>query len=627
MEHKPEKLLSEFPPVSISQWEAQIQKDLKGADYDKKLIWKTLEGFSVKPYYTAEDIENIEWLKAFPGEFPYIRGNKKKSNHWLVRQEMKVDDIKKTNEKALEILMKGVDSLGFELDCKKKYNIDDIELLLKNIRADIAEINFTHTPQQLEIVNMMTALVRKYNRPLDKITGSVTFDPLVHFARYGRWYENEENDFDYAFQLIRAAQTLPHFRVIAINGEIFANAGASIVQEMAFSLCAGSEYLSRLIKRGLMVDDVAPKIKFNLAVGSNYFMEIAKLRAYRLLWAHIVNAFGLNDANNGKMNIHGKNATWNFTVYDAYVNMLRTTTGTMSALLGGVDSFTVMPFDIAYEQPTEFAERIARNQQLVLKEESYLDKVADPAAGSYYIEYLTQSLVEHAWKLFLQLNDEGGFVAALRNNTIQDAIKNNAKQRNLHIATRKEIILGTNQYPNFGESFAHTLPSSVFEVQDKTSQDAEIETIKTYRAAQNFERMRYQTDVYSLQSKRPNVWMLSFGNLAMRKARANFAANFFACAGFEVIDNGGFDTAEEGIAAARQIQPEIVVICSADEAYVEKAAIIFEALKNDAIVVLAGYPTDLVEQLKAAGMKHFVHVKSNVLETLTLIQKELGIIS
>jgi len=625
MENHTKKRFSEFPPVMPEQWEAQIQKDLKGADYDKKLVWRPLEGFAVKPYYTAADLANINWLKTYPGEFPYVRGNQASGNNWLVRQDIKVTDIKEANEKALDILMKGVDSLGFELDCKKQYTLADIELLLKNIRADIAEINFLGTDQHQALVTIIEQLVKKYNRPMDKIHGSVNFDPIMRFSRRGVWYKGENDDFDTAHALVKSVQSLPVYRVIGVNGHIFTNAGATIVQEIACSLAVGAEYLTRLTNKGLFIGEITPHMKFNLAIGPNYFMEMAKLRAYRLLWAKITNAYGLNDARNGRLFVHATNSSWNYTTYDPYVNMLRSTTGTMSALLGGIDSFKVLPFDMPFEQPTDFAERVARNQQLILKEESYLDKVADPASGSYYIENLTHSIVEAAWKLFLDIQEEGGFLAALKNGSVQRFITESARKKDLNLATRREIMLGTNQYPNFNETISSDLPEQVFAAEDKTSAGAEIETIKTYRGAQAFERLRYKTDIYSRTAPRPKAWMFTFGNLAMLKARSNFASNFFACAGFEVTDNPGFASIDEGIRAAREVKPDIVVICSSDEAYAESALPIFEALRDQGIVVLAGYPAELVDQLKQGGMTHFIHMKSNVLETLQQFQQLLGI--
>ncbi len=625
MDQKSENLFSEFPPITTEQWEETIHKDLKGADYSKKLIWKTPEGLAVKPYYRAENLNEIPWIDAFPGDFPFVRGNKTADNNWLVRQDIKVDSIVAANEVALDVLMKGVDALGFQLDCQKEYSIEDIELLLKNIRADIAEINFLGSKQHLELVEMMDKLVRKYNRPLDKIFGSVNYDPLMRFSRRGVWFESEAADFDKAYAMIKAAQALPNFRVIGVNGHVFADSGANIVEEIALSLSAGAEYLTRLTDKGLFIGEVAPKMKFNLAVGSNYFMEIAKIRAIRLLWAQIVNAYGLNDARNGRMFIHARNASWNFTVYDPWVNALRTTTGTMSAAIGGVDSFAVLPYNTAFETPGVIAERIARNQQLILKEESYLDKVVDPAAGSYYIENLTSMLVEKAWKLFLELDARGGFVASLHDGFVQQKVAESAANRNSNIASRRDILLGTNQYPNFTESISTALNPAVFMPEDKTHPEAVIETLKPYRGSMAFEKMRYATDEFSKTNPRPVVWLLTFGNLAMRKARANFASNFFACAGYEVVDNSGFASIEEGIEAAKKVKPAFVVLCSSDEEYEENALRAYEALNHQSIVVLAGYPLPLAETLKSAGMQYFIHVKTNVLETLQMFQEKLGI--
>ncbi|NOU45764.1 MAG: methylmalonyl-CoA mutase small subunit [Bacteroidales bacterium] len=625
MENQKNKLFDNFPGTSSQAWHDLIMKDLKGADYDKKLLWQTNEGFAVQPFYRAENLDQINWLKSLPGSFPYVRGNSAAGNNWLVRQDIRVRDIAEANEKALDILMKGVDSLGFELDCKKVYTVDEIERLLKNIRADIAELNFLRTCHPNEIVEILIALVTKYNRSYDKIKGSVNFDPLARFARRGIWYSSMDDDMNVAARLIKTSSKLPEFRVIGVNGHLFTNAGAGIVQEVAFTLSMGAEYLTQLTSKGLFADDIAPKIKFSLAVGSSYFMEIAKFRALRLLWAQIVNAFGINDADHGKMNIHATNANWNLTFYDPYVNMLRTTTGSMSAILGSIDSFAVMPYNAVFEETTDFSERIARNQQLVLKEECYFDKIADPAAGSYYIENLTKSIVDEAWKLFLKLDEEGGFIASLRKGIIQHSIKESAAIRDSNIANKREILLGTNQYANVAEMVAADPGYLVFSEDDRTSDNAEIETIKTYRGAQAFERMRYKTDIFSKTAKRPQAWMFTFGNLTMRKARASFACNFFACAGFETIDNPGFETIEQGIASAKEEKPDIVVICSSDEEYNENAVKIFNALKNDCIVVLAGFPKELVDTLKSAGMQHFIHTKSNLLETLEGIQKKLGV--
>jgi len=323
--------------------------------------------------------------------------------------------------------------------------------------------------------------------------------------------------------------------------------------------------------------------------------------------------------------MHLTNATYNLSVYDPYVNMLRTTTSSMSAILGGADSLTVQPFDVPFETPTAFAERIARNQQLIIKEESYFYKVADPAAGSYYVESLTDSLIKAAWELFLEIQEKGGYLAAVKTGFIQQQIKEAAQKRDMQIATRREVILGTNQYPNTSEQLKQDFHPEIFEADDRRSESALVETIVNYRGPQAFERLRYQTDLFSRQNKRPKVWMLTYGNLAMSKARAGFASNFYGCAGYEIQDNAGFASIEKGIEAAKDSGAEIIVLCSSDEEYTDTALKAFEALHPNQIVVIAGYPMPLANELKAAGMEHFIHVKSNLLETLKQFQQLLGI--
>lgn len=609
------KLFEEFPPVTTEQWEAVIEKDLKGADYNKKLIWKTAEGFQVRPYYRAENLKDIPWLDTKPGEFPYIRGNKKQGNDWLVCEDIVVGDYHEANKKALDALNRGANALSFRLEYDKAYDAVEISGLLNGIYAEMIEINFYNNKYHLPLLEMMSKI--------PGIRGSLNYDPLTRYIRRGTWFVSENTDMELAAILSKAE--IPGVHTIGVNAHVFTNAGATISQEMGIALAVGVEYIDQLLAKGMTINEIIPKIRFNVAVGQNYFMEIAKMRAYRMLWAEILKAYGAEEEN-CQMRIHAFNALINMSLYDPYVNMLRTTTGTMSAILGGVDSFSVTPFDATFEEATEFAGRIARNQQLILKEESHFDKVADPAAGSYYIENLTQSLAVAAWDLFLQIQEEGGYLASMRKGTIQNIVKESAAKRFSNVATRRETILGTNQFPNFTETMKFNPAEWVFKPSCKREANAEVETIDTFRVAQQFDAMRYATDVYAKDHKRPTAWMFTYGNLAMRKARANFASNFFACAGFEVVDNPGFKTLEEGIAAAREVKPEILVICSSDEEYGEGNALqIFEALKNDTIVVLAGNPEGTADILKEAGLEYFIHVKSNVLETLQSFQKRLGI--
>ncbi len=620
MTEKEQKLFADFAPVSTDEWEAKINADLKGKDYERALVWRTYEGFNVRPYYRQENLQNLNYLDTLPGEFPFVRGNHKKGNDWLIRQNILVSDVEAANKKALEILGKGVTSLGFYFtDCKTITN-ETLGVLLKDICLEAAEINLVCPDDSGKCAEIFAEYVSEGKWANENVTASASIDPVGTFVLTGKLAEDA---FSLLKPMVEKAKVLPKFRLIGVHGKFFSNSGSSIVQELAFSLAQGAEYLTQLTELGVNIDDVAKTIKFNFGIGNNYFMEIAKLRAARLLWAQIVKAYNPSSNCAAKLIAHSETNRYNKTIYDPHVNMLRTQTEAMSAALGGAHSITVLPFNAIYEEPTDFSERIARNQQILLKEESYFDKVSDPAAGSYYIENLTASLVDEAWSLFLKVQEKGGFVAAFREGFIQNEIKEMAAKRDLNIALRRENLLGTNQFPNFTEKINAEFDGSVFDPIDLTAEDAEAETLKPYRGAQAFEALRYSTDVYSKTNKRPVVFMLTIGNLAMRKARAQFSCNFFAVAGFTVIDNNGFATIEEGVAAAKAAGADIVVLCSSDEEYADLAPKTAELLKKE-ILVVAGAPA-CQKELEEKGITNFISMKSNILEELEGYQEKLEI--
>jgi methylmalonyl-CoA mutase len=616
-------LFTEFPPVSDTDWESVVHADLKGKDYEKTLVWKTYEGFEVKPYYRKSDLQGIGTDNSVPGEFPFIRGNKA-GNDWLIRQDIFVSDFEAANKKALALLNSGVNSLGFYFDCTKKITKDDLGKLLKDICLEAIETNFVCSCRNCNCAEAFTEFALSQKVDPDKITGSSPVDPAGIFMLRGVFEEGaEEKAISVLKEQVEKTSVLPHFRTIGIHGKFFGNSGSSVVQELAFSLATGADYLTKLTDSGLSVDSVARKIKFNFSISNNYFLEIAKIRAARLLWSKIVEAYNPSDKNSAQMTIHCETGTFNMTVYDAYVNLLRTQTEAMSAAIGGVQSLTVLPFDYSFEQPTEFAERIARNQQILLKEEAYFDKVTDPAAGSYYIENLTASVTAAAWKLFIEVEEKGGFLAAFREGFIQSQIRETAARKSKNLASRRENLLGTNQFPNTGESLKSDLNPSVFLPCDYSEKNAEAETLKPFRLGQPFEALRYKTDLFTLTHERPVVFLLTFGNVAMRNARALFSRNFFAVGGFNVIENIGFKTATEGVQAARTAKASIIVACSADEEYAGFVPQIASLLEKE-ILVVAGNP-ECRPALEASGVTNFIHMKSSILDELNRFQELLGI--
>ena len=609
-----EKLFSDFSPVTTEQWMEKVTADLKGADFEKKLVWKTNEGFKVKPFYRKEDLEGLKTTDALPGEFPYLRGNKKDNNEWLVRQEIRVDDVKEANAKALDILNKGIDSLSFHVKAKE-LNAAYLEMLLEGICAECVELNFsTCQGHVVDLANLLVEYFQKKGYDLNKLHGSINFDYLNKMLAKGK---EKGSLVDTAKALIAATAALPEYRVINVNALTLNNAGAYIYQELGYALAWGNEYMNQLTEAGIPAATVAKKIKFNFGISSNYFLEIAKFRAGRMLWADIVNSYlAEGDCKcAAQMKIHAETSSFNLTVFDSYVNLLRTQTEAMSAALAGVDSMTVVPFDKAYETPNDFSERLARNQQLLLKEESHFDKVIDPAAGSYYIENLTVSIAKQAWNLFLAVEDEGGFYAAVKAGKVQEAVNASNKARHEAVAKRKEILLGTNQYPNFTELAGEKRPLEAVCCCGGGHHDTcekDVPSLNFDRAASEFEALRLQTET---SGKRPKAFMLTIGNLAMRQARAQFSCNFLACAGYEVVDNLGFSTVEEGVEAAVAAKADIVVLCSSDDEYAEYAVPAFKALNGRAMFIVAGAPA-CMDELKAAGIENFIHVRVNVLETL-----------
>lgn len=450
-------LAAEFPPVSTAEWEAAIQADLKGADYEKRLVWKTDEGIAVRPYYRAE---HAPATRLSPGQFPFTRGV---AQSWEIVEEFAVPDG-------------------------------------------------------------------------------------------------------------------------AINAARFHENGATSVEELAFALAEGVERLAAAADPGFE----AASLVFVFATGSNYFFEIAKLRAARMLWAQAVSAFGVAAPEAARMRIHARTALANKSIYDPYTNLLRATTEALSAVIGGCDSLTVMP--------ARFSPRLASNVQLILKEECHLDGVADPAGGSYYVEALTDALAREAWQLFQQVEERGGFAAAEGFIAERLAASRAAKEKAL--ATRRRVLVGVNNYPDLGER-----------VLSDVTDLAQAE----WRMARAFEEIRLRTERHAANSGRaPRVLLLKRGDLKMRMARATFCQNFFGCAGFEIVESAEIDPAAD-----------LIVLCSSDPEYLELAREIVP--QTSAPVVVAGNPKDQIAELQAAGVAGFVHVLSNQIETLTEWQNKMGV--
>ncbi len=602
MAENKERLFDQFPQTSYQEWRAKVEADLKGADFNKKLVWRTNEGFDVQPVYRAEDIASLETTKSLPGQFPYVRGTR----DWLTRQNIIADSAAAANEIARDVLTKGVTSLGF-----KVADAADVAVLLKDIDITKVEINLQCCPRNSVAVAKALVQYIVAAGAADSFRGSVEYNPLRRQFRHGVEGIDNAAIVAEASELLNVVKPVAGLRCLSVDSAMLGNSGAYIYQEMGYALAWGAAWMTALTDAGFCACEVATRIKFDMCVSSNFFMEIAKFRAARMLWARIVEQYKPKCADAAKMNVCASTSRFNQTIYDAHVNLLRSQTETFSAAVAGVDSIVTTPFDLPYKTPDTFSERIARNQQFLLKEESHMDKVVDPAGGSYYVETLTVSIANEAWKLFLAVEADGGFFAQAGDGKVQQAVNESCKKRHNDVARRKEILLGTNQYPNINETAAGKIEKA-----DGCTCGCATEkganALCGKRAATDFEELRLATEA---AARRPKVFMLTIGNLAMRLARAQFSANFFGCAGYEIIDNLGFDTVEAGVDAAIEAKADIVVLCSSDDEYATLAPEAYKYLNGRAQFVVAGAPA-CTDELKAVGINDFVHVRCNVLDTL-----------
>jgi len=619
-----EMLFAEFPSISTEEWEKKIMADLKGADYTKKLVWDTGEGFQVKPYYRADDLKSLEYIgqlkKARPVIFDEGRGN-----DWIVRQDIPTSDISEANRLAVEASGHGANAIG--LNAMEVTTRQHMSSLLKGIDLEKTWIYFISSKSYPLTLELFIYEVTRQGLKSEHINGGINFDPLSYLLLHGDFYLSFKSNLEEAEYLLNTIRKrLPRFRAITVNGHYFQNSGSSLVQELGFSLVSANEYLSSLTAKGFTADLLSPEILFHFACGTNYFMEIAKLRAARILWAKIIEQYNPQSARSFKMFIHTSTASWNKAIYDPYVNMLRTTTEGMSAAIGHTDSLAIGPFDKPFRMPDEFSSRIAKNQQLIFKEESYLNRVSDPASGAYYIECLTDSLAGHAWDLFRQVEGMGGMIEAVKTGFVQDEIGKKRKQKEEDIAFRKSVLIGTNQFPELKETMLEKVqnPGNLDE-----SSIGTYKKLHPFRVSHPIEELRLSMEAFIKNGNhRPEVFLFTYGNQAMMRARAGFTTNFFGCAGFSITDNLKFDTIEEGIAEAIRKVPAIVVLCSSDEEYEDLAIRAVPALKAalpGLITIVAGYPKYKREEIMKAGVDDFIHMRSNLLESLRTFCSQIGI--
>ena len=449
-----ENLFDEFGPVSSKLWKQQIQFELKGADYNEALVWESPEGIKVKPFYHIDEAKDGLIVNTQASEF-------------VICQDIFVHDVDKSAARAVSTLKRGAEAIRFTISTEGT----DVEKLLAGIDA-ATPVYFHLEFISIDFVKQLDAIAKK--------TGAqfyVQLDPVGYLAREGNWYNGSDN-LD-ALNTIAIACTNLSF--LSIDATLYQNAGANIVQQIAYTLAHTNEYFNRIAT-------LHQPIVLQVAVGTNYFFEIAKLRAIKLLFGIIAKEYG----HEHDCHILAQPTRRNKTLYDYNVNMLRTTTECMSAILGGSNAVINLPYDALYHKSNEFGDRIARNQLLVLKHESYFDKVNNPADGSYYIEELTQQLADKALVLFKDIEANGGFLAQLKENTIQRKIQESAIKEQELFDSGKEVLLGTNKYPNKADRMSHDL--ELFPFVKINPRRTIVSPIIPKRLAEKMEQERLETE-------------------------------------------------------------------------------------------------------------------------------------
>ncbi|WP_347157902.1 methylmalonyl-CoA mutase family protein [Pontibacter chitinilyticus] len=601
-----QKLFTEFAaaPSGPAEWEQKARKDLRDTPLES-LTWHTYEGIEVKPYYTRQDIQHLPFVQQKPGDFPFLRGRKTSNNNWLNVSQLKVQETG-TNavEKAADALARGANGIHFIL---LQPDLFDVAYLVEKVDLSTVSASYTLHDQPVAFLKRLYAALGAKQVSHRNLKGFVHFDPIT---AKGTLTETEGQEI---IELLELTKDSPDFYGVTVCGTNFSSIGASVTQEVAYTLSAAVAYVDRLTDAGEPLESVLRNMQFCMASGTNYFFEIAKLRALRLLWAAVVEAYQAEPALAAKLRIHSVTSSWYQTTLDPYVNMLRATTEAMAAVIAGCDSLTVVPFDNTFEQPDEFSERIARNVSIILKEEAYLDKTVDPAGGSYYLESLTNELAQKAWALFKKTEALGGFETAYTKGAILGPITEVSRMKFRNIATGRDVLVGTNKYPNPKESISFD--------PEELIQSADFDTT---RAAYPTEVMRMATELHLRKRQRlPKAIVAVIGDTEKRKLNASFAEAFFRCVGFET-EKQQYTSVEDAADRLLHSAAEVVVVASSEAAYAREFGPRLRQHQSKPTVILADDPQHIKEEMITNGYEEFLFDGCDTSTIMKLVQKRLA---
>lgn len=596
MNESRKSLFSEFNPVTKAEWMEKVGIDLKGADFDKKLVWKNLSKINIQPFYIAEDEQDV------------IVNTGENSQSLINYREISVKSGKLGNTLALNAVKEGINGLLFKIES----NIPIAELL-DGIDLNHTAIAFNLSTEALDTVPEFLQYVKERKIASQNLKGFIDLRIISDYLTQG---DIHSNIFDTVAALIRQTEDYPNFKSLTISGSEYLDSGANQVQEVAYTLSSMIFLIEKLKERDNTVQQIFDNLNFKLAIGSEYFIEIGKFRALNSLLSEIAAKYGISEHSH---TIFAKTSIWSKSVTDPQTNLLRATTEAMSAILGNVDSVLIDAYDKEFNEASDFSSRIAGNISTILKEESYLGKVANPVDGSYYIEEVSAKIARQALVLFKTIENNGGFYKSFESELIQQQIAEIRQEKIKLISQRRLPMVGVNKYPNLMETVS-SLNLSAGEAYN-------TKVLTPRRASLEIEAIRKTTEeLVEKTAKRPVVELTSFGNLTMRKARAAFAYDFIGVSGFEVWQEQSYSSVQEAAAQSAKSNSNVVIICSSDQDY-ESGAIdfvnSFRTLNREKVLLLAGNPTHIIDELTKAGLDGCVHMKSDVINTISSIQNKI----
>ncbi len=665
---------NEFPVPTYRQWRKVTEKSLRAETFDQTLRTKLFDEIVLEPMYQKKDLENCKTMGSEPGVYPFVRGTSAQPKPWMISQELTAMTPVQLNERMKEDFARGQNVthivLTDEMKRGNKPNLlenNGVTLYdLEEMQVAFNGIDLSNQPVHLDAGVVSLPLLAMFCSLSNQLEGTIAADPLHQLVKDGTLTYSLDRCYDYMALAVKWAQANhPKLRTILVQSHVYHNGAASPAVELAAALATGVEYVNALLERGVSADQAGGSITFAFSIGNDFFSEIAKIRAARLLWAAIMAEFGAGETGQ-KMSIHARTSSFTKTKQDTYVNLLRGTSEAFAAAVAGVDSLHVSPFDDELQDPTAFSKRIARNTSLILQEEANIGVTVDPSGGSWYVEHITEQFAKKAWECFQDIEREGGMIAALKNGLVQNRIHTTWKKRLEDVEYRRQSIVGINKYVNLNEALPpkqepacetqdayskrlERKDEKVGETRPKTMEDVlalirqnvsihqvherlqdnvssiEIEPIPKRRIAEGFELLRQKSDdLYELLGQRPTVDVLSLGPLATHKTRVDFIAELFQSGGFEVQLSDPIEGVEEALKQAESF--DLVVLCGTDESYSQLGVpLATELAKRSCDVFIAGRQQEEFEDLlRQAGVQGFIHAKTNAYKLLFDLQAKMG---